>query len=74
LDTVTFVIVVGLFFYLLTCIALIDIARKDFGSLGAKFGWGAVAFIPFIGCLIYFVFGFRKGIKPKITIDKPTGF
>ena len=65
LDTVTFVIVVGIFFYLLTCLALFDIARKDFGSLGAKLGWGAIAFIPFIGSLIYFAVGFRRGRKSK---------
>ena len=61
MDIFHIIIAVGVFFYLLTCIAFIDIARKDFGSLGIKALWGVIAFIPFIGVVIYIIFGFRKG-------------
>ncbi|MBW1746374.1 MAG: PLDc N-terminal domain-containing protein, partial [Deltaproteobacteria bacterium] len=43
------------------CLAIFDIAKKDFGKLAYKFIWGIIALIPFIGCIIYFVFGYRKG-------------
>ncbi|MDP2643828.1 MAG: PLDc N-terminal domain-containing protein [Desulfobacterales bacterium] len=56
-------IVIGMVFYVLTSLAILDVARKDFGSLGIKALWGIIAFIPFIGWLIYLVFGFRKGKK-----------
>jgi len=63
MDTVTFVVAVGALFFLLTCWAIIDIAQKDFGSLAKQATWGFIALIPFIGCLIYFIFGYRKGTK-----------
>ncbi len=61
MDTVTFFVLVGTFFFLLTCMILLDIARKDFGGIEKKAIWGFVAMIPFIGPLIYLLFGFRKG-------------
>lgn len=61
MATIKFFIIAGLLFYLLTCIALLDISRKDFGSFGKKVQWIMVAMIPFVGFIIYFVFGFRKG-------------
>jgi uncharacterized membrane protein YbhN (UPF0104 family) len=57
----TIIIGIGIMFYTLTCLAFMDIARKDFGSIGKKVLWGFIAFTPFAGCIIYFVFGFRKG-------------
>ena len=57
---------IGFFFYLLTVLAIIDIARKDFGTIGKKALWGLIALVPFIGWLIYLIFGFRKGKKPGI--------
>jgi len=66
LDTATIIfwIKIAFFFYILTILAVIDIARKDFGSTGKKALWACVALIPFIGWLIYLIFGFRKGHKP----------
>ena len=52
---------IGFVFYILTVLAIIDVVFKDFGSIGKKALWGIVAFIPFVGWLIYLVFGFRKG-------------
>lgn len=65
MSTVTVFIYIGLFFFCLTSLAIIDVATKDFGSLKAKVIWGCVAFIPFIGWLIYLVFGFRKGKRKQ---------
>ncbi len=56
---------ISLFFYLLTVLAIIDIARKDFGSMGKKALWCFIAVFPFIGWLVYLLFGFRKGKKPE---------
>jgi uncharacterized membrane protein YhaH (DUF805 family) len=66
LDTATIIfwIKIAFFFYILTILAVIDIARKDFGSMGKKALWACVALIPFIGWLIYLIFGFRKGKRP----------
>ncbi len=61
----TTVVITGIVFYLFTCWAMIDIIRKDFGSIQMKALWGFTALIPFIGVLIYFIFGFRKGKKSE---------
>ena len=61
METVKFFIIVGSLGYLITCVALLDIARKDFWSFKKKFLWIGVASLPFIGFILYFAFGFRKG-------------
>ena len=53
----------GIFFLLLTWWAVFDISQKDFGSLLKKALWGFTALIPFLGPLIYFAVGYRKGKK-----------
>jgi uncharacterized membrane protein YhaH (DUF805 family) len=65
LDTATVIvwIKIGVVFYLLTLLAIVDIVRKDFGTIGKKALWGLIAMIPFFGWLIYLIFGFRKGKK-----------
>ena len=50
-------------FVLLTAWAVVDAALRDFGSTGKKALWIIVASIPFIGFLIYFIFGRRLGKK-----------
>ncbi|OQX06008.1 MAG: hypothetical protein BWK80_51365 [Desulfobacteraceae bacterium IS3] len=64
MDTLTVVIGLGIFFFLMTCWAIMDVAGKDFGSTERKAVWGIIAWIPFIGFVIYFIFGCRKGKKP----------
>jgi hypothetical protein len=54
---------IGIFFVLLTWWAVIDISKKDFGSVAKKVIWGFTALIPFLGPLIYFSIGWRKGKK-----------
>lgn len=71
LDTTTifFWMKIGVVFYIFTIAAIIDIARKDFGSIGMKALWVAIALIPFVGWLIYLILGYRKGRKPDPHIS-----
>ncbi len=64
ISTVMLWIKISVVFYLLTIMAIIDVVRKDFGTIGKKALWGIIAMIPFVGWLIYLIFGFRKGKKP----------
>lgn len=52
---------IGAIFFILTILAVFDVSRKDFGTFSRKAAWGIVALIPFVGWLIYLLFGFRKG-------------
>lgn len=70
MSTIMVVVLIGIVFFLMTCVAILDIARKDFGSIQMKALWGMiVAMVPFIGVLVYFLFGFRKGKRP--AVDAP---
>ena len=64
MSTGTFIVLVGTLFYLATCIAVLDIARKDFGAIEKKAAWGFAALVPFIGPIVYIAFGFKRG-APK---------
>ncbi|MDL1967868.1 MAG: PLD nuclease N-terminal domain-containing protein [Deltaproteobacteria bacterium] len=68
MNTTTFFVGLGIVFYVITCLAIFDIAKKNFDKPAYKVMWAIIAFIPFIGCVIYFVFGFRKGkmINPSL--------
>jgi hypothetical protein len=66
MDTFTVIVIgTGVFFFLLTFFAIWDIAWKDFGSLGKKALWGIITLTPFIGPILYFAIGFRRGKKPE---------
>ncbi|RJP74996.1 MAG: hypothetical protein C4522_22030 [Desulfobacteraceae bacterium] len=65
MNTAHIIIVIGIAFYLFACIAFIDIARKDFGSIGKKALWAFIAFLPFIGPVLYFALGYRTGKSPE---------
>ena len=58
---------IGLFFILLTWWAIFDVAYKDFGSFEKKLIWGFIVLIPFIGCLVYVIFGRQKGVKTLLN-------
>ncbi|BBO83068.1 hypothetical protein DSCO28_36340 [Desulfosarcina ovata subsp. sediminis] len=65
MSTGMVVVLTGVVFFLLTCVAILDIARKDFGSIQMKALWGfLVAVVPFIGVIIYFLIGYKKGKRP----------
>ncbi len=63
LETFTVIITISIPFFLLTIWAIVNVAQKDFGTIGKKAVWVAIASIPFIGFIIYLIFGFRKGKK-----------
>lgn len=65
MDFQTIKVVLGLSvpFLLATLWAVIHASQKEFGSLREKVLWMMVAAIPFIGFVIYLIFGFRKGKK-----------
>ena len=55
-------------FFLGTIWAVVDVAQKDFGTMGKKAMWWIIASVPFIGFIIYLIFGFRKGDKTSFKI------
>ena len=63
MDIISVWMKIGAVFFILTILAVVDDARKDFGTIGKKAIWGVVALFPFVGWLIYLVFGFRRGKK-----------
>ena len=66
----TIVIFVGLCvpFFLGTIWAVVDVAQKDFDTMGKKALWWIIASVPFIGFITYLIFGFRKGKKTGLRI------
>ena len=62
-KTITTFIAMTVPFFLLTLWMLIDVSMKQFKSPGEKAAWWLIALIPFIGCFVYLVFGFRRGKK-----------
>ncbi len=63
MTTTHLVIMGGVLFWLITCWAIIDIARKDFSRPEFKVGWIIfAALVPFIGVLAYLIFGYKKGV------------
>jgi hypothetical protein len=66
MSTGMIIVLTGVGFFLMTCVALLDIARKDFGSIEMKALWAfIVALVPFIGVLVYIFIGRRKGRLPS---------
>ena len=63
MNTTYLIILSGLLFWILTCIAVLDIARKDFGGIEKKAAWAFVSLVPFLGPIIYFGWGFRRGVR-----------
>ena len=53
-------------FFFATIWAIVDVAQKDFGTTGKKALWWLIASVPFIGFLIYLIFGLRTGKKMEV--------
>ena len=51
-------------FLIATIWAIVDVAQKDFATAGKKAQWWIIASVPFVGFIVYLIFGFRKGKKP----------
>ncbi len=64
METVAVFLGITIPFFLMTIWAIVDVAIKDFGAVKKKALWVVIASIPFIGFIIYLIFGFRKGKKP----------
>ena len=66
MDLQTIAVVLGLTapFLLGTIWATVNAAQRDFGTLGKKALWLFIAAVPFIGFIIYLIFGMRKGKMP----------
>ena len=64
LKTVGVFIMLCVPFFAMTIWAVVNAAEKDFSSIKQKAIWLIIAAIPFVGFLIYFPFGARKGKKP----------
>lgn len=65
MDTFVIIAGIGIIFWGLTMLAMVDIILKDFGDIKTKALWGAVSLLPFIGWLIYFLAGAKKGTRKK---------
>ena len=50
-------------FFLDNVRAIVDVSQKDFGNTGKKALWWVIASVPFVGFIVYLLFGFRKGKK-----------
>jgi hypothetical protein len=68
METFTLIVIsTGVTFFALTCYAILDIAKKDFDSIKQKALWSVITLTPFIGPILYFTIGYRKGKTPQIT-------
>jgi len=45
---------------------MVNAAQKEFSTVAIKITWILVAGIPFIGFIIYLLFGFRQGKRPDV--------
>lgn len=61
---IVIIVSIAIVSYVLTCWAIIDVALKHFDSIAKKALWAVVAFTPFCGWLIYFLFGRKQGRRP----------
>jgi hypothetical protein len=64
------IVLTGIAFFLMTCAAILDIARKDFGSIEMKAVWVFItALVPFVGVLVYIFIGRKKGKLPAADVS-----
>jgi len=63
MSAVKLVLGVCIPFVLLTLWAIIDAAQRDFGGIEKKAAWLLVAAVPFVGAVVYLLFGMRRGQK-----------
>jgi len=68
LKTIAIFVGVCVPFFIASVWAIVDVAQKDFGTSGRKALWWVIASIPFIGFIVYLIFGFRKGKKVGFQI------
>ncbi|RTZ96039.1 MAG: hypothetical protein DSY90_11695 [Deltaproteobacteria bacterium] len=66
LYTIQVILLLSIPFFIGTIWAMVNAAQKEFSSVGIKITWILIAGIPFIGFIIYLLFGFRKGRRPVV--------
>ena len=64
LHTFKIILYLSIPFFLVTIWGMVNAAQKEFSSQAVKITWILIAGIPFIGWIIYLLFGFRKGRLP----------
>ncbi len=65
LKTIMVVVALSIPFVGGTVWAVVDAARREFGSLAEKAIWIMVAAVPFVGFLVYLLLGLRRGVRPS---------
>jgi hypothetical protein len=61
LKTAGILILLSVPFVLMSIWAIVNAAQKDFSTMRQKVIWIIVASFPFIGFIIYLLFGARRG-------------
>ena len=64
MKTALIIIAVHIPIMLLTLWAIVDAAKREFSTTGQKVLWLLLAAIPYLGFLVYFIFGRGKGERP----------
>ncbi len=64
-NTIIIIISICIPFVLLTLWAIFDAAQRDFGAIEKKAVWILIAAVPFVGFIVYLIFGMKRGEKPK---------
>jgi hypothetical protein len=70
LETVGIFLLACIPFFLMTVWSVVNAAEKEFATLGTKVLWVMVASVPFVGFIVYWLFGARKGRKPGDEEDE----
>ena len=66
LYTIQVILLLSIPFFLGTIWAMVNAAQKEFSTVAIKITWILIAGIPFIGFIIYLLFGFSKGRRPDV--------
>ena len=64
LSAIEIVIGICIPFVLITFWAIFDAAQRDFGSIEKKAIWVLISAVPFLGFIVYLIFGLKRGRKP----------
>lgn len=65
-TTIYIILGAGALFFLLSVLAIIDIARREWSEGYMQALWiVVVSMVPFLGCLLYFALGRSRGTPKK---------
>jgi len=64
LYTIKVILLLSIPFFLGTIWGMVNAAQKEFSTVAIKITWILIAGIPFIGFIIYLLFGFSRGRRP----------